>query len=218
MGYLTPNAIPSDTTCRSLFIPNNQEFIAVVLGALQTLTIADYWTKFGTLTPEEAAMAMVDMFDGISFSEGTCRMVGEIVIYSGISVPDVRWITCDGRSLLRASYPDLFTVIGTQYGFADGSHFNIPNLQDRVAVGAGNIYTEGDSGGEATHTLITSEIPSHQHSGIPTFIDTAAGLEPLLASAEVPIISANTGFTGGDGSHNNLQPYLALNYLIVALP
>lgn len=163
-------------------------------------------------------------------------MIGEIIAYAGSTSPDARWLPCDGSSLLRADYPDLYAVVGTAYGAVDGSHFNLPDMRGRTAVAAGtgtglSARGIGDSFGEETHTLITSETPSHSHS------DSGHSHSEIIATPSigaaitgVPVPSAvpgvgvtGTGFaaisaTGGDGAHNNLQPSLVINYLIVALP
>lgn len=219
-----------------MFIPDGVDWLAIVAGALQELTEAEHWQPYGTLTPEEAAEALIGMFDGFCFNEGTCRVIGEIVCYSGASSPDAKWLPCDGISLVRSDYPDLFTVIGTTYGSVDGTHFNIPDLQGRtpIGVGSGSGLTPrslGDSIGEETHTLTTTEAPAHTHidaghthvEGIAAPAIGAAIVGVPIPSA-IPAIgvtgsgSASLSSDGGDGAHNNIQPSLALNYFIVALP
>jgi len=235
-GYLTPDTIPGNTTCRVLLIPDDEGFIAVVTGALQSLVFPENWQKDGILTPDEAADAMMPMFDNFCFRQGTCRVVGEIIPYAGDASPNASWLLCDGASLLRADYPDLFVVIGTTFGNVDSTHFNVPDLRGRVPVGVGSgagltARALGDNFGEENHTLITSETPSHSHadSGHTHSEGTAI---PAVGAAivGVPIPSAVPGIgvtgvgfasisnAGADGSHNNLQPALAINYLIVALP
>lgn len=222
MAYLTPSTLPADTICRVLFIPNDREFLANVLGAVQQLTFADSFVQFGTLTPEETAAAYMPMFDALCFNEGTCRVIGEIIAYASSTSPDPKWIPCDGASLLRSDYPDLFTVIGTTYGAVDGSHFNVPDLRGRTPIGVGtgpglSPRAAGDSFGEETHTLTVGELASHVHS---------TGNSVLIATATPPPVDvlgpnpfpAVTGSTGNDEAHNNMQPSLAINYLIVALP
>jgi microcystin-dependent protein len=218
-----------------LLIPNNEGFIAVVTGALNSLVLPENWYPDGTLTPEQSAAALVDMFDGFCFAQGVCRVIGEIIQWAGTASPDPKWLVCDGGSLLRADYPDLFAVIGVTYGSADGTHFNIPDLRGRTALGVGSgtglsTYNAGDAGGEENHTLTTPETPSHSHAdaghthteGIAVPAIGAALVGVPIPSA-VPGIgvtglgSANIGNAGGGGSHNNLQPYLATNFLIVAL-
>jgi len=71
MGYLTPDEIPAETICRILFIPDNEEIIAVVTGALQSLIDPNNWTQWGTLTPQETADGLVQMFDDFCL-DGEC--------------------------------------------------------------------------------------------------------------------------------------------------
>lgn len=81
------------------------------------------------------------------------------------------WLLCDGSAQPRAAYPDLFALIGTIYGAGDGSTtFNLPRMQDNMAVGAGASYALGSTGGNAQaqvsvagHALTVSELPSHNH-------------------------------------------------------
>jgi len=221
MAYLTPDTIPADTICRVLFIPNSQEFLANVTGALQLLTFPESFVEFGLLTPDQTAAAYVDMFDQFCFNQGVCRMIGEIIAYAGPTSPDSRWLPCDGSSLLRVDYPDLFNVIGTVYGAADSSHFSVPDLCGRTAVGLGtgsglSPRSLGDSFGEETHVLTTGELASHSHTtGNSAVLGTSAP-PPLDALGPNPF-TAFTGNTGNDDPHNNMQPSLAINYLIVAL-
>jgi hypothetical protein len=65
---------------------------------------------------------------------GTCA-TGAIVMYGGAAgSPPSGWLTCDGSSLLRASFAALFTVIGTTFGYADGTHFNLPDMRTSPEV------------------------------------------------------------------------------------
>jgi microcystin-dependent protein len=230
MGFLTPDSIPADTICRTLFIPNNDEFIANVTGALQTLIFPESWTPQGTLTPEQSAAALVDMFDQFCFNQGTCRVISEIICLATTTSPDARWLPCDGSSLLRADYPDLFTVIGTTYGAADGSHFNIPDLGDRIVLGNGSLHTLGDSFGEEEHTLIIDEMPLHTHADtghLHSEITALANVTTIGAGAPQPTAIPGVGLTGSasanitnagnDQPHNNMQPCTVLAYFIVAL-
>lgn len=233
-GYLTPDSIPGTLQCRVLFIPDAEDWLAVITGAIQTLTEADNWSKWGTLTPEQAAEVWLPLWDDFCFKRGTCRMIGEIVTFAGATNPDpLRWLPADGSSLLRADYPDLFTVIGTTYGAVDGTHFSLPDLQSRVPLGTGSgaglsTYALGDMGGEETHTLTTAETPAHSHTdtghshgttlAAPNVTTVGPGAPQPTAIPSVGVTgagSASLTATGGDGAHNNLQPFIALNYFIV---
>jgi len=236
LGYLTPNTIPADTVCRTMYIPNDPDLIAVVLGVFLPLLDPASWTKYGTKTPEETARGLIDMYDNFSFGLGSCRMIGELIFYAGPTSPDAKWLLCDGASLLRADYSDLFTVIGTTYGAVDSMHFNLPDFRSRIPLMAGtgsglSTYALGDAVGEETHTLVTSEVPSHTHTDAGhTHVEGNATPSVGAAITGVPVPSAipSIGVTGsgsaaltssgGDGAHNNIQPILACNVLIVALP
>jgi len=134
------------------------------------------------------------------------------------------WLLCNGASLERVAYADLFTAIGIIHGAVDGSHFNLPDLRDVSIVGAkqddsgipktniSGALTQ--TGGAKTHTLSTAEMPSHAH-GVPAFnggaVDTSqVGRSPGTANQITP----NTNSTGGGGAHNNLSPYKAMVKII----
>lgn len=235
LAWLTPDTAPADTICRVLTIPADPNWLAIVAGALNPLIYPSSFEEFGTSSPDDTASVFRDMFDKFSNNEGVCRVIGEIICYAGSTSPDAKWLVCDGSSLLRADYPDLFAVIGTTYGSTDGTHFNVPDLRGRVGIGSGSgtglsSYSIGDTGGEETHTLTTTEIASHSHtdtghshSEISATPSIGAAVTGVPVPSAIPGVAlTGTGFagisaSGGDGAHNNLQPYVALNYLIVAL-
>jgi microcystin-dependent protein len=94
-------------------------------------------------------------------------------MFAGSSAP-TGWLVCDGSAISRATYSALFAVIGTTYGAGNGSTtFNIPDLRGRAAIGTGQgsgltSRTLAQAGGEETHILTTTEMPSHNHGGATT--------------------------------------------------
>lgn len=89
--------------------------------------------------------------------------VGEVYMYAGSSVPS-GFLLCDGSPVSRTTYSELFSVIGTSFGTGDGSTtFNLPDISGRTVIGASVTHAIGDTGGEESHVLSSSEIPSHSH-------------------------------------------------------
>lgn len=129
------------------------------------------------------------------------------------------WLLCQGQAVSRTTYDDLFTVIGTTYGVGDGTTtFNLPNLQGRVPVGLDSSQTEfdtlGETGGAKTHTLTVDEMPSHSHAErYPTGAGSIDASQPDTGSS-LSDYTTPSGSTGGGNAHNNLQPYIVLNYII----
>jgi microcystin-dependent protein len=151
---------------------------------------------------------------------GDTLPVGSISAYGGEKIP-TNWLKCNGEAISRTDYPDLFKAIGTTYGSGDGSKtFNLPDLSERVAVGnAGDgEFSLGTTGGEKTHTLTVDEMPSHNHTlrwdkeG-----GTGSGNGVLLKDGYMQTTyNYLTANTGGSKAHNNMQPYIALNFIIKA--
>jgi microcystin-dependent protein len=171
-------------------------------------------------------------------------MTGVVLPFAGGTAPS-GWLLCYGQSLLRSDYPELFAAIGTTYGSADGTHFNVPDLRGRYAAGKDNMggtaasrlvanvaggitasdgQTLGKSGGVATHTLTAAELPAHQHYvGVDSGITQGAGVNRIgsgggatTSTAEATSVNAITSAVGSDAAHNNLPPLLVLNYIIKA--
>jgi len=96
---------------------------------------------------------------------------GIIQAFAG-PTPPTGWLICDGHAVLRATYPALFTAIGTYWGGGDasGTQFNLPDLRGRSIIGYVNTPVSGitarafaERGGEEKHTISVSEMPSHTH-------------------------------------------------------
>ena len=153
---------------------------------------------------------------------GESLKVGTILYYSGSNIPE-GWKKCNGEAISREVYSELFEVIGTRYGSGDGVNtFNLPDFRERVAVGyAGDgVFDLGSNGGEKTHTLTVDEIPPHKHQ-IKTNNDDwnntqSGGNYGTTKDGTTAWYNNNwyTENTGGGQAHNNMQPYLVVNFII----
>lgn len=145
------------------------------------------------------------------------------------------WAFCNGQIISIAQNTALFALLGTTYGGNGQTTFALPNLQGRMAVGAGqgpglSNYNLGQQAGEATHTLISTEMPVHNHLvnanngdgtlATPagnTFAGPGADRDLYLYAAPGATTNMNgtsISITGTGLPHENMQPYLAVNYCI----
>lgn len=161
-------------------------------------------------------------------------------IWSSRSAAPAQWLACDGAAVSRTTYAALFAAIGTAYGIGDGSTtFNLPDARGRSPVGAGQgpsltNRARGDTGGAESHTLTEAQMPLHGHA-VRTSVassgssdastSTTGGFPMRLASVSNQAAFTGTptntagqqiGGTGGGQSHNNMQPFIAMNCFIYA--
>jgi microcystin-dependent protein len=162
------------------------------------------------------------------------QYVGEIRIFPGNFAP-AHWALCNGQLLPIAQNTALFSLLGTFYGGDGKSTFSLPNLQGNVPIGFGSgpglsQRSLGEASGVSTVTLLPTEMPSHTH--VPNCTTSGGGnaspggniwskppgkTVPAEYSASAPnsLMTAGAIATTGSGlPHNNLQPFLGLNFII----
>lgn len=156
---------------------------------------------------------------GPSGTSGTVLPSGLLMMTAAPGGAPAGWLLCDGTAVSRTTYSSLFSIIGTTYGVGDNSTtFNLPDLRGRVPIGSGQgsgltNRTLGGTGGSETHTLTVDEIPAHTHTyerNIGTASPTGSGGVTCRDLLDYP----ETSSTGGGQPHNNMQPYLVVNYII----
>lgn len=167
------------------------------------------------------------------------QFVAEIRMY-GFNFAPYQWALCNGQILPISQNTTMFSLIGTYYGGNGTSNFQLPNLQGTVPLGTGqgnglSSYMIGEQGGVPSITLLDSEIPSHTHNLVADS-DLASTISPAGAvyrRGEIPgnpavgvgayssTTPANTalhplalGTAGGNTAHNNMMPYLTMNFCI----
>ncbi len=153
--------------------------------------------------------------------------LSEIKIMS-FGFPPKGWATCDGQLLPINQNQALFALLGTTYGGDGRVNFGLPNLQGRAPMHTGNGHTLGERGGEAAHTLSIAEMPQHVHVASATSAAATSGApnntRVLAQSAGANLYAAPTNLTamasnalanvGGSQPHQNMQPFLVLNFCI----
>src|SRR5262245_60579795 len=156
--------------------------------------------------------------------------VGEIRIFAGNFAPN-GWMFCSGQLLPISENETLFNLIGTTYGGDGESTFGLPNLQSRVPIhmgtGLGQTFQLAESGGVEQVTLTVQQIPAHSHplTGSADIANTNNPATNVLArsgpvnmfinsDATVAMDGHAVGAIGGSQPHENLQPYLTLNFII----
>ena len=150
--------------------------------------------------------------------------LGEIKIISW-NFPPKGWTFCNGQLLPINQNQALFSILGTTYGGDGRQTFGLPNLQGRTPIHVGNGIALGELGGETTHTINISELPAHTHvpvgsSNLASAPSPAAnvwatrGSNTYAGTSDTAMNPQDVTATGGNQPHENMSPYLVLNFII----
>lgn len=163
--------------------------------------------------------------------------VGEIRIFAG-NFPPLGWAMCDGQLLAISENDTLFNLIGTTYGGDGQETFGVPDLRGRVPTHQGSkngqTYIIGEMAGVESVTLTTQQMPQHTHAlfaaSTPGAVSTPSaqtmlsdqgptgtalnGYQPYAATNQIALTAASTSPVGGNQPHDNMQPYLGVNFII----
>lgn len=161
--------------------------------------------------------------------------LGEISIVAFNFAPK-NWALCNGQFLPIQQNAALFSLLGTAYGGNGTTTFALPDFRGRSPIHTGGSYVLGEAGGEFNHSLTIQEIPSHLHTIDSTGVikaktgTTANSTSPInnyfannsaeakrftpVADTTMGSVSGSIASSGGNQPHENMQPYLALNFVI----
>lgn len=158
--------------------------------------------------------------------------IAQVILFAGTFAPR-NWAYCEGQLLAISQNTALFSLIGTTYGGDGRTTFALPDLRGRVVVGAGSgpgrtPRSIGQASGSETVTLTVSELAAHNHNVSPLAKngggdDTNPGGNKWMATASTDLYADSNNATmgaspstntGGNQPHNNMQPWLCINYVI----
>jgi microcystin-dependent protein len=220
----------------SITVPDLQDLLGNYGGAFSPSDIlVDGVTLTTVLTNLQNSIDSLSALTGGSAGSVLDMPIGTILPVASEAVPE-DWMLCDGREVAIEDYQAFYDLVGTTYGAGDSAFwaqvnypattFNIPDLRGRTIIGADNMGGEsagvvsqypswlGKSGGAEMHQLTEDEMPSHNH-GIEAgdFLQYATAI-PHWNSLGAQSPNKYTDTNGGDQPHNNMQPYIALNYMV----
>jgi microcystin-dependent protein len=166
--------------------------------------------------------------------------LGEVRAF-GFNFAPLNWAWCNGQILAIQQNSALFSLLGTNYGGNGTSTFGLPNVQDRIVVGAGTsalgtAYAVGQSGGSTTITIGQQALPAHTHAfstatvrfpgdgavpGPKVVLATGVGCTQYVPASPAPtaVAMSPSALAPGGGAnspapHNNMAPFLAVNWCI----
>jgi microcystin-dependent protein len=168
--------------------------------------------------------------------------IGEIRMFAGTFAPQ-GWALCDGQLMPISENDALFNLIGTTYGGDGQSTFGLPNLQSRVPLhlgtNAGQSFALAEAGGVESVTLTVNQLPSHNHPllaasaaqggavAVPAANTVLADEQlnpapnpapfaylPFNNVTQVPLATNSIAASGGNQPHDNMQPFLTINFII----
>ena len=142
--------------------------------------------------------------------------IGEVKLISW-NFPPKGWAFCNGQLLPINQNQALFSLLGTTYGGDGRVNFALPDLRGRTPVHVGQGIILGQRGGEIAHTLITSEMPAHTHFAVGSSVAADQSIPTnnfWATSANETMNPADVSPVGGSQAHDNMSPYLVLNFVI----
>jgi microcystin-dependent protein len=222
IGFLRPGVAARTlglSTTRRFQTVDDQSQVGYLLDTITKVATADI--QDSSITYQKLAQSLINI---------VCP-VGEIRLFAGPNIPS-GWFNCEGQWISRTTYAALFAAIGTYWGVADGTvNFALPDFRGRVPVGYNGAnagfsgFAFAGTGGEERHTLSNAEMPTHAHDMTHThsYISIGGGNGIASGNGWAPTAATTGGISGGmkseggGGSHNTMQPFAVLYYIIKAV-
>ncbi|HYE15174.1 MAG TPA: tail fiber protein [Pyrinomonadaceae bacterium] len=151
--------------------------------------------------------------------------LSEIKIVS-FDFPPKGWALCNGQFLPINQNQALFALLGTTYGGNGQTTFALPNLRGRVPIHVGNGHTLGEAAGSTSVTINIQQLPTHMHAFQASIAtgDSNVAVGNHFGVSQTPVYAPPQNLTtispesvtpvGGSQPHNNMMPYLVLNFII----
>jgi microcystin-dependent protein len=224
LAWLTPEEVTGEYVCFKVYCPQGEEFEAALRGAIVPLCYSFNWELFGAVSPSDAAGEFVSAMQLTTWEQcgngGSMGIPVGTILWGGYSTPPDHCLVCDGTSLLKAEYPDLFGEIGVAFGSADADHFSLPDLRSRspIGTGQGTGLTQrnlADFVGEEEHQLSLTEMPQHRHATTMYRGGNQNTEKPASTNWDQSMGPFYTSYQGSSQAHNNMHPSLALTAVIV---
>lgn len=228
--WLTPDApATSSKSCRRIRIPDSEQFLSLLSGAILSLAEPHNWEKFGDMSTDDTSALFFEIFTEYANSGDAC-MIGAIFAYAS-ATPPANSLYCDGSIYNRIDYPDLYAALDPAF-IVDADTFSVPDLRGRIAMGTDSeispIYPVGSVGGEYNHVLSVGELALHTHidsghqhaegTSVPSTVLVGVGAPvptSLSSTGTTGTAFADLGTAGGNTGHNNTQPYSVIRYAII---
>jgi len=209
----TPDTPLDPVTYRQILltVPANADIERFIWGAVSAISFHTAWIPEGTMSPEEVAFYLKTILR----SRTEFDMLGAIVPLVREVIPS-SMLLADGAMYNKVDYPELWEVWPS--AMKDVSTLTLPDLTSKFLLGASVDYSAYSEGGEAEVTLTEAQMPSHVHGyDTPiTNVDIESVGIPDPTGVGFPYIPAFTDSAGGDEAHNNMPPYYAVVYAVIA--